>query len=213
MGRGRPALAQVRGTHRVRNAALHLGEGLWQEPLVLSLGLRAVGRGIKGAGPGQSSGQRLPRLQGGGGRGDGARKGPAERRAAGAGRWRRGPGEGRVLTPLPAAPSRLAPAEAGRGPQGVLRARKLSATSVLYYDSSNVILRKHTRHGGPRLRLPLRPHLHQPSAGAERRPQRRHSSGRDPPSAIPAQAGAAAGPLPTSCQGLVSPGPPLPDVW
>ena len=119
---------------------------------MLSLGLRVVGRaGVKGAGPGQSAGQHLPgglRGEGCGGQGgDGAGKGTAaEPQAAGAGRWDGDPGRSPRFSRLcpPPPPRQVHLLKPHAVPKACCAPTKLSATSVLYYDSSNnVILRKH----------------------------------------------------------------------
>lgn len=157
---------------------------------MLSLGLRAVGRaGVKGAGPGQSSGQHLP----GGLRGEGAgvgeemelgrgqRRSP-RRQELGAGTGVPGGARGSHTSarcPLPPPPG--APAEAARGPQGVLRAHQAERhLRALLRQQQQRHPAQAPQHGGPRLRLPLRPRPHRPAL--------RGGGGSETPSAVPAQA-------------------------
>ena len=182
---------------------------------MLSLGLRAVGRG---ASRGRGRGRGPAGLRGGGG-GEGAGRRWSWEGANGGGpggrSWALGRGsqkEPEVLTPLPAAPSPPgAPAEAGRGPQGVLRAHQAERhLRALLRQQQQRHPAQAPQHGGPRLRLPLRPRLH-------RRVLRWGRAGR-PSNAVTAQAetlpapsqlrqGGTEGPppLPTSCQGLILP--------
>lgn len=187
---------------------------------MLSLGLRAVGRaGVKGAGPGQSSGQHLP----GGLRGEGAgvgeemelgrgqRRSP-RRQELGAGTGVPGGARGSHASarcPLPPPPG--APAEAARGPQGVLRAHQAERhLRALLRQQQQRHPAQAPQHGGPRLRLPLRPQLHQQAL--------RGGGGAETPSAVPAQAGRRRGP-PSPAHILPGAGPTqalclLPwDVW
>ena len=137
---------------------------------MLSLGLRALGRaGVKGAGPGQSSGQHLPGgLWGegaGGGEemelGRGQRRSP-RRQELGAGTGVPGGARGSHASarcPLPPPPG--APAEAAGGPQGVLRAHQAERhLRALLRQQQQRHPAQAPQHGGPRLRLPLRPRPH-----------------------------------------------------
>ena len=90
--------------------------------------------------------------------------------------------EPEVLTPLPAAPSPPgAPAEAARGPQGVLRAHQAERhLRALLRQQQQRHPAQAPQHGGPRLRLPRRPRPHRPAL--------RGGGGPETPSAVPAQA-------------------------
>lgn len=173
---------------------------------------RAVGRGHQGGGAAEF--RPAPARAAGEGAGRRWSREGASRGAPGGRSWALERGSRSLrFTPLPAAPSPPgAPAEAGRGPQQCCAPTKLSATSVLYYDSNNAGSAQAPQHGGPRLRLPLRPRLHRPAsagAGARRPPNAVTAQAETSPSAVPAQgrAAARAPSLPTSCQGLVLPGP------
>lgn len=175
------------------------GRGLWQEPLVLSLGLRAVGRGHQGAGPGAEfrPAPARPGCGGGGGEGDGAGKGPAaEPQAAGAGRWNRGSREARFsrLCPPPPSPPG-APAEADAVPKACCAHQAERHLRALLRQQQQRHPAQAPQHGGPA-----------PAAATEAPPPPASPQGagaRDPPTPSQLRQGRQRGPppLPTSARG------------